>query len=176
MKISQNASGAEERLKYIRQSTRLVIFFATPHAGSDLASWGQLLASIGSIFTVTNTKLLSALNAENDNGQLEELRKDFQKMLGKPQEGRIRVVIFRETKPMSSLSGTPVAKLVVPLASAEINSEWAEIRDLSSNHRDICKFRGPDDPKYKDLKITLKRFLDEIRLEPAVVVDSRTYV
>lgn len=112
LKISQNASGAEERLKSIRQSTRVVIFFATPHAGSDLASWGQLLASIGSIFTVKNSKLLAALNAKNDNGQLEELRKDFQKMLGKLQEGRIQVVIFRETKPMSSLSGTPAAKLV----------------------------------------------------------------
>jgi hypothetical protein len=64
----------------------------------------------------------------------------------------------------------------VPLASAEISSEWAEIRDLKANHRDICKFQGPDDPKYKDLRITLKRLLDELPFEPGVVVESRTYV
>ena len=62
---------------------------------------------------------------------------------------------------------------VVPLASAEIDSEWVEKRDLVSDHSEICKFCGSDDPKYKDLKAILRRYLDEINNEAAVAVESR---
>jgi hypothetical protein len=119
LKISQNASGAEQHLKCIRQSTRLVTFFATPHGGTDLASWGELLARIGGLFKVTNTKLYSALNAQNDNGQLEELRYEFNKMLGPT--GGIRAVTFRETKPPLSIRGTPASRLVIHLKFLFLN-------------------------------------------------------
>jgi hypothetical protein len=65
---------------------------------------------------------------------------------------------------------------VVPLASAEIVNEWAENRDLIADHVDICKFRGPDDPKYKDLKAILRRYFDEIASEAAVIADGNDTV
>ncbi|KAI0097934.1 hypothetical protein GGR51DRAFT_566116 [Nemania sp. FL0031] len=155
LKISRDARGAEERFGTILESTRRVIFFATPHAGSELASWGELLTRIGGVFAVTNSKLLTALNTANDNGQLEELRREFSKMLG-PQ---LQVVNFRETKPMRRNLTT---RLVVPLASAEIANKWADDRTLDADHKDICKFSGPNDEKYEDLKAVIKRCLDEI--------------
>ena len=92
--------------------THAVIFFATPHAGSQLASMGEMLARIGSVFIITNTALLGALNSDNDNGQLEELRTEFDKMLGPTENEGITVVNFRETKPMSNVAFGPTAREV----------------------------------------------------------------
>ncbi|RYP65838.1 hypothetical protein DL770_008915 [Monosporascus sp. CRB-9-2] len=121
LKISQDSTSGDAWLKTIRDSTRGIIFFGTPHSGSDMANWGELLRRIAGIFAVTNSTLLAALNSENDNGQLEELRKNFSRML-----------------------------------------EWASDLTVSENHRDICKFGGPKDPKYIDFVNELQRFLREI--------------
>jgi hypothetical protein len=58
---------------------------------------------------------------------------------------------------------------VVPLASASIDSEWASDLVLDGNHLTICKFGGPDDPKYKDLRNTMQEFVKEI-------MDSRNII
>ncbi|RYP70578.1 hypothetical protein DL771_005397 [Monosporascus sp. 5C6A] len=145
LKISQDSTSGDAWLKTIRDSTRGVIFFGTPHSGSDMANWGELLRRIAGIFAVTNSTLLAALNSENDNGQLEELRKNFSRMLGQSSDGKFRVFSFRETKP---LGNGPM--------------EWASDLTVPENHRDICKFGGPKDPKYIDFVNELQRFLREI--------------
>ena len=55
---------------------------------------------------------------------------------------------------------------IVPLASADIASHWANNVDLEDDHRGICKFGGPDDPKYHDLKKTMERYISKIDNEP----------
>ncbi|RYP41795.1 hypothetical protein DL767_000811 [Monosporascus sp. MG133] len=145
LKISQDSTSGDAWLKTIRDSTRGVIFFGTPHSGSDMANWGELLRRVAGIFAVTNSTLLAALNSENDNGQLEELRKNFSRMLGQSSDGKFRVFSFRETKPL--VNG--------PM-------EWASDLTVPENHRDICKFGGPKDPKYIDFVNELQRFLREI--------------
>ncbi|RYP53732.1 hypothetical protein DL768_001332 [Monosporascus sp. mg162] len=145
LKISQDSTSGDAWLKTIRDSTRGVIFFGTPHSGSDMANWGELLRRIAGIFAVTNSTLLAALNSENDNGQLEELRKNFSRMLGQSSDGKFRVFSFRETKPL--VNG--------PM-------EWASDLTVPENHRDICKFGGPNDPRYIDFVNELQRFLREI--------------
>jgi hypothetical protein len=77
-----------------------------------MANWGELLRRIAGIFAVTNSTLLATLNAKNDNGQLEELRKSFAKMLGPRSEGKFEVYSFRETKPLVNGPLGPVADLV----------------------------------------------------------------
>ncbi|SPO01018.1 uncharacterized protein DNG_03766 [Cephalotrichum gorgonifer] len=114
--MSQDSSGADARLTAIRDSTRGVIFFGTPHSGSDMANWGELLRRIAGIFAVTNSTLLAALNPDSDNGQLEELK-------------------------------------------------WSSFSTIPDNHRDICRFSGPTDPKYTDFVKELQRFLSEIDVE-----------
>jgi hypothetical protein len=184
LKLAQDSSGAEESFQAIRSSTRGVIFFATPHAGSDLADWGELIRRIAGIFTVTSSSLLAALNAQSDDGQLEKLRDDFAKMLGPWHEGKLRVQNFRETKPLLPGFHNPAARLVcphqvftcaaltplkvVPLASSHIASEWASNLTVDgADHRTICKFGGPNDPTYKHFKQVLERFLKEISEEAA---------
>ena len=77
-----------------------------------MANWGELLRRIAGIFAVANSSLLAALNSKNDNGQLEELRKNFVRMLGQSSEGKFRVFSFRETKPLVNGPMGPFAKLV----------------------------------------------------------------
>ena len=48
----------------------------------------------------TNQTVLAALDTSLDNGQLEELRDDFNKMLGRWQDGKFWVQSFRELRPM----------------------------------------------------------------------------
>ncbi|KAM7196630.1 hypothetical protein V8F33_006129 [Rhypophila sp. PSN 637] len=165
LRISQDCtSGAEAWMKAVRESTVGMIFFATPHSGSELASWGELLRRMASVFTVTNPKLLAALNSQADNGQLEELRRSFVRMLGPSSEGKFRVFSFRETKPLVNGPSGPLATLVVPLASSDIVSEWATDRTVAANHRDICRFVDANDAKYAMFIQELKRFLDVERV------------
>lgn len=112
LKISEDASGASEHLKAIRQSTRGIFFFGTPHSGASIADLGETIIRIGGVFSTTNSTLLAALNAKNETGELERLREDFDKMLGPRWEGKFGVVNFREKMPLLSKPKTPVARLV----------------------------------------------------------------
>lgn len=112
LKISEDASGASEHLKAIRQSTRGVFFFGTPHSGASIADFAETIIRIGGLFSTTNSTLLAALNAKNETGELERLREDFDKMLGPRRKGKFEVVNFREKRPLLSKPKTPVAKLV----------------------------------------------------------------
>lgn len=118
--LAPNSSGAEARYKSVGTSTQGVIFFGTPHAGSSLAAWGDMLRGVSSAFKVTNSPLLNALNSESDDGQLERLRDDFSKLLGPPAEGKLRVQNYRETQPLSVAfpSFNPAADLVCSLREA----------------------------------------------------------
>lgn len=113
LRLSQDCtSGANTRMKAVRDSTAGVIFFATPHSGSDLASWGEFLRRIASLGVVTNPSLLAALNSQADNGQLEELQQSFVKMLGPHSERKFSVVNFQETKPLVNWPLGFLARLV----------------------------------------------------------------
>jgi hypothetical protein len=112
LKISEDASGTSEYLKAIRQSTRGVFFFGTPHSGASIADLGETIIRIGGVFGTTNSTLLAALNAKNETGELERLREDFDKMLGPRREGKFEAVNFREKSPLLSKPKTPLANLV----------------------------------------------------------------
>ena len=98
--LSQKANAADSDLKDIRQATVGVIFFGTPHSGSGEATLAQTASSVAGAIANTNQTVLAALDINFDNGQLEDLRGDFNKMLGDPRERRFWVKSFRELRPM----------------------------------------------------------------------------
>jgi hypothetical protein len=73
-------------------------FPGTPHAGSDLAEWGQPIRSIASIAASTTPNILAPLNTNVDNGQIVELRYEVNKMLGPAAQAKFSVHSFRELK------------------------------------------------------------------------------
>jgi hypothetical protein len=77
----------------ILSSTHAVIFFGTPHRGSDYASIGQVVETAASILFSTNPKLLGNLVPDGD--ILERVRLDFVRLL---KEHKFKVYSFQEGK------------------------------------------------------------------------------
>jgi hypothetical protein len=84
----------------IMESTHSVIFFGTPHQGSELASWGTILQNIGTVLSYQQrSPLLETLKANCP--KLEDLRDDF-----RHQAIRYKIVSCFEqkaTRPLNSL-------------------------------------------------------------------------
>jgi hypothetical protein len=55
-----------EHLKAIKLSTYGVMFFGTPHQGTDSASWGKVLVNVASLFRHTSTALLEHLERDSE--------------------------------------------------------------------------------------------------------------
>lgn len=55
-----------EHLKAIKLSTYGVMFFGTPHQGTDSASWGKVLVNVASLFRHTSKALLEHLERDSE--------------------------------------------------------------------------------------------------------------
>ncbi len=80
-------------------STRAVIFFGTPHLGSDDAKWGLLLSSIANAAFNTNDKILRGLKPDNE--KLDNWARNFQDVLD---TGKLRVCSLQESAGKTGLS------------------------------------------------------------------------
>jgi hypothetical protein len=84
----------EAQYSSICESTVGIVFFGTPHRGSDKATYGKILGNVAStVMHKPTSKLLSALQSNSD--VLARLTSDFRHQLPNYQ-----VVTFYETKPL----------------------------------------------------------------------------
>ena|SRR5579862_2664016 len=101
----------QPQYKAISKHTIGVIFFGTPHRGSEKAVYGKVLANIAAnVMRRPTSRLISALQLNSD--QLLRLSSEFEAQLPKYQ-----VVSFYECKPMkifSSLVGQTIQCASVP--------------------------------------------------------------
>ena len=84
----------------IYQATRGIVFLGTPHRGSGLAKWGQMLAFSIGLLKQTNANIVAVL--EQDSEVLERIHNSFQTLVrGRNEEStnRIEVVCFWEELP-----------------------------------------------------------------------------
>ena len=95
----------EPDLLDVYNSTHGIIFFGTPHRGSDLASWGLLLSTIAEAVQIdTNETVLRDLDPTNGSSKLEEMRLDFDDILRDSHRSReLRVYSFQEEEGMTSI-------------------------------------------------------------------------
>lgn len=95
----------EPDLLDVYDSTHGIIFFGTPHRGSDLASWGLLLSTIAEAVQIdTNKAVLRDLDPTNGSSKLEEMRLDFDDILRDSHRSReLRVYSFQEEDGMTSI-------------------------------------------------------------------------
>lgn len=84
MRYAQHPTTAETHLRALYEATFAIMFFAVPHGGSDAAAWGNIARNLGIIFN-TNPTILRDLDSKIDTGYLNELGKEFGKMLGAKQ-------------------------------------------------------------------------------------------
>ena len=89
----------EPRYQTIKDHTLGIVFFGTPHRGSDKANYGKTLANVATgVMHKPRSKLISALQSNSDT--LMKLTAEF-----KFRAPDMAIMTFYETKPMGIFSG-----------------------------------------------------------------------
>ena len=89
----------EPQYKGIKDHTLGLVFFGTPHRGSDRASYGKILANIVTgVMHKPKSKLINALQSNSE--ELMKLTSEF-----KFEAPNMKIVTFYETKPIGIFSG-----------------------------------------------------------------------
>ncbi|KAK4199522.1 protein SERAC1 [Triangularia verruculosa] len=130
----------------ISTSTKGIVFFGTPHRGSDKAKWLGMLTAVTS--TMTNrpeSAFVEALQSNSD--ALLRISQDFQS-LGKD----YAIVSFYEEHAHRVLGSLVVDKL-----SAVMGLPHEEVMMLGGDHSAMCKFTGKTDPRFNPVWRAIRR-------------------
>ncbi|KAJ5663650.1 hypothetical protein N7507_004381 [Penicillium longicatenatum] len=144
-----------DRFTDLLKKVRGVAFFGTPHAGSSLAKFGEILASIIQISSIgTNTNTAVVANLKSNSETLWQIAKSF------VDRGKgLRIISFYETEKMPCLN-----TLIVEENSAILNLPNEVPVPINGDHISICRFsnRREDENRYRLVSAHLKEMVDEI--------------
>ncbi|CVL12428.1 uncharacterized protein FPRN_03634 [Fusarium proliferatum] len=140
-----------------------VLFFATPHRGSDLAFWddiGTTLVRMSTLGHSTNTKLSRDLRV---NGILLKSISDSFVHRG----GRFKIRSFYETQQMQNLHCEVVRK-----DSAILGWPNELAIAASAHHSNICKFPSPSDQRYRNTVSAIQEVIGGLKEGAAMPEDQ----
>ena len=138
------------------------MFLGTPFEGSNKAKWAGLLAHMAKFFPKAGVTETLLDHLKSDSSELEVLGKEFKGWLASrqtPEERQVHIACFCEELP--TMTAIADAGRIVSPESAQIGNE--KVIPLSADHQGICKFDNFEDPKYKTVLATLRRWVDEIK-------------
>jgi len=142
----------EPQYRCLEEMTIGILFFGTPHRGTEKAAYGAILAKIAT--TVLNKPNPSLLNAlQTNSNELMRLSSEFKFRLAQYQ-----VVSFYELKPMAMFS-----TLIVEKHSALLEVDGEDQIPVDANHSDICKFPSRKDQYYEKCYKRILRMLKSPR-------------
>jgi len=136
-----------ESWRRVREQTKRVFFLATPHAGSEVATY---VGALGRIFRTTKAIDDLAANA----GPLRDINfwyRNNAKSLG------IETTIYYETHPTYGVT-------VVNEASADLGLPGVVPIPIDADHLSICKLRSRSDLVYKSVERAIKQLVAEPRV------------
>lgn len=144
---------------------RAMFFLATPHRGSAYASTLSNILRISGF--LPSREYLEELTTDSASIQL--INHDFCRYAGD-----LLVFSFFETLRMS-LGGLASA-LIVEKSSAILGPDVKaeRVQYLDANHRDVCKFDGPDDPNYIRVRDSLATAVEMLRSEVRTAGEAET--
>lgn len=163
--------GHLEHHKAIFVSTHGILFAGTPHQGSEMVAWGQILAAVASIFVNTNTVILRHLEMGSDflHAQLSQylsISDQFVTMFAY-ETLPTRLPTGNDSLVSSLSSDVKLAFMaviywmyvnsftsfkIVPRSSAVVpGTRDAEVIAIAKNHSDIVKVGSPEDANYRTL-------------------------
>lgn len=126
-----------------------MVFFGTPHRGSDKASYGRILANVATgVMHRPKSKLIDALQSNSET--LMRLSSEF-----KYPASKIQIATFYEMKPTKPFSGPIVEK-----HSALLEVSGEDQQPVDANHSDMCKFGSRAHEVYKKVVKRLTRMLN----------------
>lgn len=94
----------EDHLRRILQSTRGIVFLGTPHHGSGLAQWAEMIARSIGMLKQTNSQIIALL--ESDSEVLARLQDSFHTLIRVRAKDRLRAIeitCFYEERPLPGI-------------------------------------------------------------------------
>ena len=154
----------ESQYQCIKDHTLGIVFFGTPHRGSDKAAYGKILSNVAtSAMHRPKSKLLDALQSNSET--LMKLTSEF-----KYRTPNIQIASFYETRPIRKFSSLASPKVleddgflvnltlqIVPQSSALMEIDGEDQQPVDADHRLMCKFDSQQDEIYKKLIKRLQR-------------------
>ena len=160
LRRARGCKPSKPHLHNIFEATASIIFFGTPHGGADPRSSLHhiLAASAQALGVQVNKQIVDTLMPKSE--RLTELRDEFPAMC---QERNWLIYSFQEEYGVTALFGTRV----VEDWSSCLNNPVLETRQfISSNHMDMCRFSGLQDPEYAKVAAAMKRIVGTIEKKP----------
>ncbi|KAI1076580.1 hypothetical protein F5B20DRAFT_555609 [Whalleya microplaca] len=147
---------AQESKSYIGLKNKFggVMFFGTPHRGSQLASWASIIAKIlksASFGTTTNLQLAEDL--EPQSRILDYISASFRN-----QSSNLRIISCYETLKMDFLNCVVVEK-----NSATLGISTETVISLERDHRTMCRFSDIDANQFGPIKARLEELVKHSR-------------
>jgi esterase/lipase len=138
---------AYQQRKKIADRLKCVIFLATPHRGSSAA---ELLNGILDL-AGWDKKFVEELC--RDSSSLQVINDEFRHVA--------RLLNLRLTS-LYETQGMIKSRLIVEQSSATLGYDNEEVNMVFADHRNICKFKRPDDEDYLNLRNALLRITDDL--------------
>ncbi|KAI9155676.1 Ankyrin-3 [Paramyrothecium foliicola] len=123
------------------------VFLGTPHRGSDVAFWGDMLARVASVAFLRPVRGLIK-DLRNNSGLLMDVSEDFRSIANE-----YKIVSFYEADKVPRLNSVVVAKYSAVL-ELPLNEEASP---LGGDHSEICKFSGEEDARFETVWKAIKR-------------------
>ncbi|KAI8662890.1 hypothetical protein NCS56_01093800 [Fusarium sp. Ph1] len=145
----------EAHLQSIFHLTRGIVFLGTPHHGSSLAKWGEMLSRSVGMMKQTNTDIVQLLTRDSE--VLARIQDCFHTLImarNKEQANDIDITCFYEELPMKRIG------VVVPKHSATLPG-YISI-GIHSNHAQMTKFGSRTEPGFVAICGELKRWIKKI--------------
>ena len=139
--------------KAIRNSIVGIMFMGTPHCGSDLANFGSAFANIASTVIEMPKLLLKTLS--KNSSALYDISREFATVTS---DLNLKLISFYELNPCSPPWWKGASAVVVDKRSAILGLPGEEIIAVHANHREICRFKGEDDPGFRTVWTRLDDF------------------
>ncbi|KAK3331734.1 hypothetical protein B0T19DRAFT_413885 [Cercophora scortea] len=153
LRRAKNCQSRQPHLHQICGATVGIMFFGTPHGGADprglLLSVAKTLIKAAGFYV--NEQIVNALLPSSE--RLRELRDEFGPIAN---EENWVIHSFQEGLGMQYLGGDKVVEDI----SSYLNLSPIETTEhIGRDHRDMCRFTGPNDGEYKKVAAALERMV-----------------
>ncbi|KXX75895.1 Inversin [Madurella mycetomatis] len=156
LRRSRGCGQTKPHLHTIFEATVGALFFGTPHGGADPRGFFHHVLSVSAqaLGVQVNKQIVNTLMPDAEH--LTELKNEFSAMC---HERKWQVYSFQEEYGVSAL----FQKKVVDDQSSCLNDPMVETKQhISSNHMDMCRFSGLQDPEYSKVAAAMTLMLGSI--------------
>ncbi|KAL2117162.1 hypothetical protein VTJ04DRAFT_9330 [Mycothermus thermophilus] len=138
----------------LRERTKLVVFFGTPHRGSSAAEWAEMGARLAKYLLGTTATVVGDLKLNSQ--MLHRIHDEF---TDNAHRHKIRVHSFQEALPYPGLN----RRIIEPFSSRlDLGSELETTETIHANHQDMVRFSQKDDEGYNALRSVLRKCIRSI--------------